>query len=87
MLYNTRVFRTLDYSYYKRMVTLLMACAKRVKGLKVGMRFPSAQVIRFCDAFELQFLKAFPSDGRWRIVIFAGNVRQIAASRRLDSGN
>ncbi|KUJ06289.1 putative phenol 2-monooxygenase [Mollisia scopiformis] len=55
----------------------------RAKGLKVGMRFPSAQVIRFCDAFELQFLKAFPSDGRWRIVIFAGDVRQIAASRRL----
>lgn len=56
----------------------------RAKNLKVGMRFPSSQVIRFCDALELQFLKALPSDGRWRIVIFAGDVRQIAASRRLS---
>ena len=56
----------------------------RAKNLKVGMRFPSSQVVRFCDAFELQFLKAFPSDGRWRIVIFAGDVRQVAASRRLS---
>lgn len=55
----------------------------RAKGLRVGMRFPSAKVVRFCDAFEMQFLKAFPSDGRWRIVIFAGDVRQIAAQRRL----
>ena len=56
----------------------------RAKNLKVGMRFPSSRVIRFCDALELQFSKAFPSDGRWRIVIFAGDVRQIAASGRLS---
>ena len=56
----------------------------RAKNLKVGMRFPSSRVIRFCDALEMQFLKAFPSDGRWRIVVFAGDVRQIAASRRLS---
>ena len=56
----------------------------RTKNLKVGMRFPSSRVIRFCDALEMQFLKAFPSDGRWRIVVFAGDVRQFAASRRLS---
>lgn len=55
----------------------------RAKGLRAGMRFPSARVIRFCDAFEMQFAKAFPSDGRWRVVIFAGDVREIAASRKL----
>ena len=56
----------------------------RAKHLRVGMRLPSTQVVRFCDAVEMQFLKAFPSDGRWRIVVFAGDVRQIAASRRLQ---
>lgn len=56
----------------------------RAKNLTVGMRFPSSRVIRFCDALEMQSLKAFPSDGRFRIVIFAGDVRQIAASRRLS---
>ena len=59
----------------------------RAKNLKVGMRFPSSRVIRFCDAREMQFLKAFPSDGRWRIVIFAGDVREVAASRRLSQVN
>ena len=54
------------------------------KNLKVGMRFPSAQVIRFCDALEMHFVKALPSDGRWRIVVFAGDIRQDAASRRLS---
>nr|ADR00967.1 putative phenol 2-monooxygenase [Cladonia metacorallifera] len=52
--------------------------------LKVGMRFPSAQVVRDCDAREMQLSKALPSDGRWRIVVFAGDIRQDAASRKLD---
>ena len=42
--------------------------------LIVGMRFPSAQVVRFCDAKAMQLVKALPADGRWRIVIFAGDV-------------
>lgn len=52
--------------------------------LIVGMRFPSVQVVRFCDAFPMQLVRALPSDGRWRIVIFAGDIRQHAASRKLD---
>ena len=52
--------------------------------LKVGMRFPSAQVVRYCDAHEMQLARALPSDGRWRIVVFAGDIRQDAASRRLN---
>lgn len=43
--------------------------------LKVGMRFPSTQVVRFCDAKAMQLVKALPADGRWRIVIFAGDIR------------
>lgn len=55
--------------------------------LTIGMRFPSAQVVRFCDAFPMQFVRALPSDGRWRIVVFAGDIRQEAASRRLNEVN
>lgn len=51
--------------------------------LKIGMRFPSAQVVRFCDSFSGQLVRALPSDGRWRIVVFAGDIRQEAASRKL----
>jgi phenol 2-monooxygenase len=49
----------------------------------VGMRFPSAQVVRFCDAKAMQLAKALPSDGRWRVVVFAGDIGTSMASSRL----
>jgi phenol 2-monooxygenase len=49
----------------------------------VGMRFPSAQVVRFCDCKALQLLGVLNSDGRWRIVIFAGDITQKKEARRL----
>ncbi len=54
------------------------------KNLTIGMRFPSTQVVRFCDAKAMHFVKALPADGRWRIVVFAGDVRQPAAAERLE---
>jgi phenol 2-monooxygenase len=51
--------------------------------LKVGMRFPSAQVVRHCDAKAMQLVKALPADGRWRIIIFAGDIREDLPSSRL----
>ncbi len=48
--------------------------APRPKGLVVGMRMPSAQVVRFSDARAMQLMKALPSDGRWRLVVFAGDI-------------
>lgn len=52
--------------------------------LTVGMRFPSAQVVRFCDAKAMQLVKALPSDGRWRVVIFAGDIKQPESATRLE---
>ena len=52
--------------------------------LKVGMRVQSVQVVRFCDAKVMQLVNALPSDGRWRIVVFTGDIRQNTASARLD---
>lgn len=51
--------------------------------LQVGMRFSSTQVGRFCDAKAMQLVKALPADGRWRICIFAGDIRQDVAAQRL----
>jgi phenol 2-monooxygenase len=51
--------------------------------LVVGMRFPSTQVVRFCDAKAMQLVRALPADGRWRIVIFAGDIRDECAADRL----
>jgi phenol 2-monooxygenase len=49
----------------------------------VGMRFPSAQVVRFCDCKALQLLRALRSDGRWRIVIFPGDINQESGAQKL----
>ncbi|KAI1213421.1 FAD binding domain-containing protein [Annulohypoxylon truncatum] len=43
-------------------------------GLTVGMRFPSAQVIRLADARAIQLVQALTTDSRWHVVAFAGNV-------------
>jgi phenol 2-monooxygenase len=51
--------------------------------LKIGMRFPSTQVVRFCDAKAIQLVKALPADGRWRIVIFAGDISHEESAQKL----
>ncbi|KAI0834819.1 FAD binding domain-containing protein [Hypoxylon sp. FL0890] len=53
-------------------------------GLTVGMRFPSAHVIRFCDARPLQLVRAVPADSRWHIVVFAGDIRNSRALVQLQ---
>ncbi|KAF2189028.1 hypothetical protein K469DRAFT_724316 [Zopfia rhizophila CBS 207.26] len=53
------------------------------RGIVVGMRFPSAQVIHFCDCKAMQLVRALPSDGRWRLVIFAGDISVAENLKRL----
>lgn len=50
----------------------------------VGMRFPSAQVVRLSDARAMQLVKAMPSDGRWRVVVFAGDIQEAENAERLQ---
>jgi phenol 2-monooxygenase len=54
------------------------------KGIVVGMRFPSAQVIRFCDCKAVQIQSVLKSDGRWRVVVFAGDVNDAGHRKRLE---
>jgi phenol 2-monooxygenase len=53
--------------------------------LIVGMRFPSTQVVRHCDAKAMQLVQALASDGRWRIVVFAGDIWQKETASRLKN--
>jgi phenol 2-monooxygenase len=50
----------------------------------VGMRFPSAQVVRFCDCKAVQLQSVLKSDGRWRVVVFAGDMKKEKHKRRLQ---
>ncbi|KAK4039419.1 3-hydroxybenzoate 4-monooxygenase [Parachaetomium inaequale] len=56
---------------------------KVASNVTVGMAFPSAQVVRFCDAKAMQLVKGLPADGRWYVVVFAGDVAQPEAASRL----
>lgn len=41
------------------------------KGITIGMRFPSARVLRLSDGKPMQLAQALPSDGRWHVVVFS----------------
>ncbi|OBT65740.1 hypothetical protein VE03_03344 [Pseudogymnoascus sp. 23342-1-I1] len=74
----------LAFKYDESSITRLQWSNQRLATtLEVGMRFPSAQVVRLCDKKAMQLATALPSDGRWRIVIFAGDIRLDYASSRL----
>jgi phenol 2-monooxygenase (NADPH) len=49
----------------------------------VGMRMPSRQVVRFCDGKAMQLAAALKADGRWRLLIFAGDIRKSSESAKL----
>ena len=67
--------------------SMLTSAADSNQGLATnviaGMRLPSAQVVRFCDAKAMQLIRALPANGRWRIVIFAGDVRHSDKAAKL----
>ncbi|KAK3400908.1 FAD binding domain-containing protein [Sordaria brevicollis] len=55
-----------------------------VRNVTVGMRFPTAQVVRFCDAKAMQLVKGLPADGQWYLVVFAGDVSVAEKKERLE---
>ena len=72
-----------------RYVDSMITDAKRSKqelaqNVTVGMRFPSAQVVKFTDALAIQLAKALKADGRWRLVVFAGDIRRPESLQRLE---
>ncbi|GES66508.1 phenol 2-monooxygenase [Aspergillus terreus] len=55
--------------------------AQLAKNVVVGMRLPSAQVVRYCDSKPVQLMTSLKSDGRWRVMTFVGDL-QLAQNRR-----
>jgi hypothetical protein len=51
--------------------------------VKLGMRFPSYQVLNQSDARPWEFQQKLKSDGRFRLVVFAGRVLESAQQDRL----
>jgi len=58
--------------------------APLAKNLTVGMRFPSAQVVRVCDARHMPLTRALLADSlRWNLVIFGGE-EDVSSSKRIQ---
>ena len=53
--------------------------------IQMGMRFPSFRVLNQSDARPWHFQKRLPSDGRFRIIVFAGNVLSSPQKARLEA--
>jgi phenol 2-monooxygenase len=55
------------------------------RNVTVGMRFPSAQVVRLSDAKAVPLAKLLQCNGRWRVIVFAGNVLESRMCERLTT--
>ena len=55
------------------------------KDILVGKRMPSVKVLNQSDARPWQFQELLLSNGRWRVVIFAGDIREPNQRRKLDA--
>ncbi|KAH9206215.1 2-polyprenyl-6-methoxyphenol hydroxylase [Leptodontidium sp. 2 PMI_412] len=53
-------------------------------GIPVGQRLPLHAVEKHASGEPVDFGKSFPSDGRYRIVIFAGNISKAEQLRRVE---
>lgn len=55
-------------------ITTSLESTQLASNVVVGMRLPSAQVVRFCDSKPQQLMESLKSDGRWRIMAFVGDL-------------
>ncbi|RJE23942.1 Phenol 2-monooxygenase [Aspergillus sclerotialis] len=53
--------------------------------ITIGMRLPSAQVVRYCDSKPVQLAESVKSDGRWRVIAFAGDITAPERSAKLNA--
>lgn len=66
-------------------ITTSLESTQLASNVVVGMRLPSAQVVRFCDSKPQQLMKSLKSDGRWRIMAFVGDLTIADNRNKLNS--
>ncbi|GAA5893603.1 hypothetical protein JCM8208_000839 [Rhodotorula glutinis] len=71
-------------SYLPNMLVAPEREPRLAPGLPHGMRFKSHAVVALADARPWHFADRFLSDGRWRTVLFAGDVREPQQRIRLE---
>jgi len=54
-------------------------------GIEIGKRMPSTKVLSQADARPWHFQELLPSNGRWRVVIFAADITKDTQRTKLDT--
>ena len=63
---------------------MIVGKQEMVMNIKLGMRFPSFKVLNQADARPWHFQEWLKSDGRWRLIVFAGNLTDEAQRARVQ---
>lgn len=75
----------LTAKYDVSQITSALESSNLASNVIVGMRLPSAQVVRFCDSKPMQLMRSLKSDGRWRIMAFLGDLSMDENRSKLES--
>lgn len=68
-----------------QVASLVQSKQSLATGLPIGMRFNSFKVLNQADARPWHFQERLPADGRFRIVLFAGDILSPAQKARVDA--
>ncbi|KAL4797987.1 FAD binding domain-containing protein [Aspergillus venezuelensis] len=75
----------LTAKYDQSLITLDFGLSESLaSNVVVGMRLPSSQVVRYCDSKPVQLASALKSNGRWRVMVFVGDIAVAKNKERLD---
>lgn len=66
-------------------ITAALELTQLASNVVVGMRLPSAQIVRFCDSKPMQLMQSLKSDGRWRVIVFGGDLSVPASQEKLNA--
>ncbi|KAJ5953584.1 hypothetical protein N7454_000480 [Penicillium verhagenii] len=66
-------------------ITTALESTQLASNVVVGMRLPSAQLVRLCDSKPLQLMTTLKSDGRWRIMAFVGDLTVAENQSKLNT--
>ncbi|KAJ5811268.1 hypothetical protein N7474_007569 [Penicillium riverlandense] len=66
-------------------ITAALESTQLASNVVVGMRLPSAQIVRFCDSKPMQLMQSLKSDGRWRVIVFGGDLSVPQSQEKLNA--
>ncbi|KAJ5611360.1 hypothetical protein N7510_008079 [Penicillium lagena] len=66
-------------------ITAALESTQLASNVVVGMRLPSAQIVRFCDSKPMQLMQSLKSDGRWRVIVFGGDLSVPESQEKLNA--